>query len=95
MRAMSLALVAPDFTGRQPDRQNEAAAAQRDVVGNADVDVALAQDALLVDVVEGKRVVGVDALEAVLFVALHDRSGAGEEVGVVGEEEVLLAARRP
>ena len=80
MRVMSFAEVAPTSRGAKPDRQDEAAAAQRDVVGDAPVDVALAQDALLGDVVERERVVGIDALQPVFLVALDDRALRGIQV---------------
>ena len=76
-----------DVARREPDRQDEAAAAQRHVVGHAPVDVALAQDALLRDVVERERVVGVDALQPVFFVALDDRALRGVEIRIVREEK--------
>ena len=76
MRVMSLARGGADFARREADRQDEAAAAQRDGAGDAPVDVAFAQDALLRDVVEREGVVGVDPLQAVFLVALDDRADA-------------------
>ena len=64
------------------------------MVRHTDIEVALAQDALLRDVVERKGVIGVDALEAVFLVAFDDRAGAGIQAWIVREEKVGLAACR-